>query len=268
MRSATNAHSGHLSGQNLERPAGRSAKAPSGSEDSFAGILLAMQDDPVRYFQTLTENYRQMSDSELLDLGGRPEQLTEVAQQALRDEMKLRKLNVRFESPVPSGSIPVPYHGNEDGIMRDGAGTQGSLGEEEPGAAEYTWKTLLRDCESNDQAGQLREVLMRHGIESWVRTVPAQTIDVMGPQIYVAADQLEQAQAIAALPIPQDILDDWNAVVPEFELPRCPKCGKTDAVALDGTDPVNTWFCEACEVEWTDPRPLAEGATGESSVPS
>ena len=223
-----------------------------------------MPDNPVQYFQDLTESYRRMSDPELLDLAEKPEDLTEVAQQILRDEMKLRKLSDRRPPRAGAGGLPVRYRDSGDRELRDGniqSGSEGSPDGEEDEGAEYTWKTLLRDCESNDQAGQLREALRRHGIESWVRLIPASSIDVAGPQVYVAADQLEQAQAIAAQPIPQDILDDWNAVVPEFQLPPCPQCGRTDAVALDGTDPVNAWSCEACEFEWTDPEPATDGAT-------
>ena len=68
----------------------------------------------------------------------------------------------------------------------------------------------------------------------------------------VAADQLEQARAIAAQPIPQEIIEESKTEVPEFELPVCPKCGAADPV-LEGVDPVNTWRCEACGYEWTEP---------------
>jgi uncharacterized Zn finger protein len=40
--------------------------------------------------------------------------------------------------------------------------------------------------------------------------------------------------------------------VPEFVLPKCPKCGAEDPV-LEGADPVNTWRCETCGKLWSEP---------------
>jgi len=191
-----------------------------------------MQDDPARYWQDLTENYRQMSDGELLELSAQPEDLTEIARQVLAEEMNRRKIEVRKPS-------------------------------------EPTVVVLLCDCESNDQAWYLFETLKSNGIESWVREVTAANADLRGPQVYVAADELEQAQAIAAQPIPQDIIDDWNEVVPEFELPICPRCGSKEGATLESADPVNAWGCEACGAEWTDPETAAaeDGSQEESSAP-
>jgi hypothetical protein len=49
--------------------------------------------------QRLQENYRGMSDGELLELAAKPEDLTEMAQQALRGEMAARKLKVAAAQP-------------------------------------------------------------------------------------------------------------------------------------------------------------------------
>jgi hypothetical protein len=231
-----------------------------------------MHDDPLRYWQDVTENYRQMSDGQLLQLAANPEDLTDVAQQVLRDEMRLRKLDQRQESP--SGSSPPRRSGHHiGGVFRDHyipSDSELPAGDEEDlePQPEYTWKTLLCDCESNDQAWQLREALKRHGIESWVRAVPAYSMDVLGPQLYVAADQLDAAQAIAAQPIPQDIIDDGNTQVPEFELPECPRCGSRDEITLEGTDPVNSWSCERCGAEWTDGEQSSESPTATTYPPA
>jgi hypothetical protein len=224
-----------------------------------------MEDEPLRYWQALTKNYRQMSDGELLELAGKPEDLTDVAQQALRDEMNERKLELT-RHPAPFVVLP-PVDFNPSAHFESVGGPFGDYrgplpDSEEPDSGtplEYTWKTLLSDCESNDHAWQLHEALKRHGLESWVRQVSPASTDIRGPQVYVAADQLDQAQAIAAQPIPQDIVDDWNAVVPEFELPVCPQCGSKDGATLESTDPVNAWYCESCGAEWSDPESAAEG---------
>lgn len=230
-------------------------------------ILLPMQDDPVRYWQDLTNNYRGMSDRELLELAERPEDLTEVAQQVLRDEMKLRKL----EKPRPFTSVPrtitvsrrnydvapspfVDSYADSYIVPSDSEDMDEHESDAYETSHEFTWKTLLCDCQSNDHALQLSAALRRHGIESWVRQISAYTTDLLNPQVYVAADQLEQARAVAAQPIPQDILDEWNTVVPEFELPACPGCGSKEEVVLQETVPLNVWLCEACGAEWTEPE--------------
>jgi hypothetical protein len=226
-----------------------------------------MHDDPSRYWQDLTDNYRRMSDGELLELAEKPEDLTEVARQVLRDEMKLRRLDQpRQASSNPRTTNATTPRKNGDRLAGTLAGSYPLPSnleiaddadndvDQEP-AWEFTWKTLLCDCESNEYAFQLRAALARHGIESWVTEVPANSTDVVGPQVHVAADQLEQAQAIAAQPIPQDIIDEWNIAVPEFEPPACPQCGSKEEVVLQGAEPVNAWLCEACGGEWNDPEP-------------
>ena len=222
-----------------------------------------MQDDPARYWQDLTENYRQMSDGELLELSAKPEDLTEIARQVLRDEINRRKIEVRKSSPPtvrrPQLDFnPSTHFDRVGGPFRDHHAPVPDLEEtDDEIPREYTWKVLLCDCESNDHARYLFETLKRNGIESWVREVSPASTDLRGPQVYVAADELEQAQAIATQPIPQDIIDDWNEVVPEFELPICPQCGSKEGATLESADPVNAWFCEACGAEWTDPDAAA-----------
>src|SRR5205814_7569942 len=172
-----------------------------------------MQEDPVRYFQDLTENYRQMSDGELIELAEKPEDLTDVAQQVLRDEMNKRRLERRQPSVVqPRTDIDSSAHFDlVGGPFTDFHASAPEFEAPEDGepAPEYSWKTLLRDCQSNDQALQLSAALMRHGIESWVKQF----------QVYVAADQLGQAQAVDAQPIPQAIVEEWHAVLTQFDLP-------------------------------------------------
>ena len=217
------------------------------------------QEDPVRYWKDLTANYRQMSDGELLQLSENPEELTEIARQVLRDEMKLRKLETgrspvtgRLPDPVPRRQVDL-VSGNPLYLREDSSDTAAVDDVQFP-PHEYTWKTWLCDCESNQHAWQVSALLTRNGIESWVRAVPPQSMDTVGPQVEVAADQLEQARALIAQPIPQDIIDDVNAEVPEFEVPDCPRCGTKDEVMLESAVPVNSWICEACGAEWSDPQ--------------
>jgi hypothetical protein len=114
---------------------------------------------------------------------------------------------------------------------------------EDGGPREYTWKTVLCECETSAQARQLCETLRQVGIESW--------IEMTNARVLVAADQLDRARAIAANPIPQEIADRFKSEVPEYEPPVCPKCGASDPV-LEAVDPENAWQCEQCGEQWTE----------------
>lgn len=231
-----------------------------------------MQDDPLRYWQDLTDRYRLMSDGELLSLAEKPEDLTDTAQQVLRDEMKLRKLVLTTPKPAP----PVKAKG-EARIRLEPTSYRYEFSRDETdqseGPREYTWKTKLCDCETGLQAMQLAEALRRAGIDCWIQTsrTSADIMDLTYPRILVAADQLEQAQAVAAQPIPQDIIDEsleeQKAEPQDFEAPRCPNCGAPDPV-LESADPLNVWLCESCGAEWSDPEPASADQTAPESAPS
>jgi hypothetical protein len=217
-----------------------------------------MQSNPLEEWQRLTETYGQKYDEELLELAAGSADLTEVAQQVLRDEMKKRGLDwpgAADKPPIMRGfpaerrSIPgvdLPDSEDADSEEVDRGGDP---------AHEYTWKTLLCECEDQAEAWQIREVLRRAGIESWAeqpgRFSQYAQLDFTNPRILVAADQLEEARAIAAQPIPQEIVDLSEIAPPEFEPPACPKCGASDPV-LENAEPVNAWKCEACGNEWLE----------------
>jgi hypothetical protein len=209
-----------------------------------------MQRDTLADWQSLTQLYREMSDDELYALDADVADLTEVAQQVLRDEMRSRRLNrqpVATEEPSLSES-PAPPQWNPSG---DAPGPGGESGQSDsPG--EYTWKVPLCECDDPERAWQIQEVLREAGIESWIeapRSIGA--LDMGIHPILVAADQLEQANAILAGPIPQAIVDQSRMQMPDFEPPVCPKCGAKDPV-LVSVNPFNTWRCETCGKQWTD----------------
>ncbi len=106
-------------------------------------------------------------------------------------------------------------------------------------------------------------MLRRAGIESWIQRPGARFVvpwvDVLGVgdlQINVAADQLEQARAVVAQPIPQDIIDEHTEeeATPAYEIPACPKC-KAEDPTLESVEPSNNWLCESCGHTWSDPIP-------------
>lgn len=229
-----------------------------------------MQEDPVRYFQDVTENYRQMSDGELLELAEKPEDLTEVAQQVLRAEIRRRRLDERGSPTAREIAGPAPRK-NFDLIGGPLAAPQVVPSESEASSEEdeqlldYTWKTLLCECNELVEARQLGEALKRAGIESWIEGLTSYGAGIGGPRVMVAADQLEHARAIAGQPIPADILEESQIDVPEFAVPVCPKCGAHDPV-LESVDPVNAWLCEACGAEWSEPGQTTNEDTDEENA--
>jgi ribosomal protein S27E len=228
-----------------------------------------MQADPIQEWQRLTEHYREMSDDELHELADDIGNLTETAQQVLRSEMRSRGLGeMQASNRTPEKwwaadafrSPESKVRRNSDPIFGGAAAVFGNHApetvpetpgaeDEDAGQHEYTWKTVLCDCDTNGQAKELSSALQRAGIDSWIQ----QSIEFgrSYARVLVAADQLDQARAIAAQPIPQEIVDE-STEVPEFVEPKCPKCGSDDVV-LKGVDPRNTWQCEQCGEQWTEP---------------
>jgi hypothetical protein len=203
-----------------------------------------MQNDPGAEWQRLTRVYHEKSDEELLELAEEFGNLTETAQQVLRDEMRKRKL----EAPQTASDKTSEREADTS------AGNSDDGDAEEP--VEYTWKTPLCECSEYEQAWQIAEVLRRAGIQSWpdrpgssfgTKTVASDWIRVL-----VAADQLEDARAVIAKPIPQDIIHQSRVKVEDFEPPMCPKCGAADPT-LESIEPSNRWACENCGARWSDP---------------
>lgn len=217
-----------------------------------------MQNDPRAEWQRLTETYSNMYDEELLELRADSENLTEQARQVLGDELRKRGLDVsRNAERLPNSRLgwaagaPVADPGVAE-LLSDISETDESL-EPQP---EFTWKTPLCECGGQEEAWQIREVLRRAGIESWVEAPggsfsPYSGLDQSAPRILVPADRLEEARALATRPIPKEIVEQSQLQTPEFELPVCPKCGAGDPV-LEDVDPSNRWLCEACGSQWTE----------------
>ena len=216
-----------------------------------------MQGNPAADWQRLTEHYREMSDVELLELAAYIVDLTETAQQVLRNEMNYRSLD------MPRPSVEAPNPSDPPAIRRWASSITpdtGSVESSDPGSLdddnrpnEFTWKTMLCECDDRKQAWQIYEVLRQAEIESWIEQPGSRySLEFSYPRVLVAADQLEEARQIATRPIPQDIIDLSEMDSPEFETPKCPKCGAEDPV-LESVEPTNAWLCEACGAQWADP---------------
>jgi ribosomal protein L37AE/L43A len=219
-----------------------------------------MHDNPSQDWQGLAENYRLMLDGELEELAASFGDLTETAQQVLRNELKNRSMaepGAKAASPAKPGA-PAGLRWASTVDADAALGQSQEADQDEDGAArEYNWKTQLCECETTEQALQIREMLRRAGIDSWVEK-PGTRWSVFSPRVVVAADQLEQAIEIARQPIPRDIIEQSTAEVPEYVAPKCPSCGDEDPV-LESADLTNSWLCEACGKQWTEPAADADG---------
>jgi hypothetical protein len=210
-----------------------------------------MQIDRAAEWQRLTPLYREMCDEELLGLAAAMSDLTEMAQQVLRDELRRRGISAKPEQPSAQSSKRDAFLPPSQWETAMNLPAAENSEEDADSATEYTWKTLLCECGSREEAWQIYEVLRRAGIDSWIQAPGSRAIDLTGPRVVVAADQLDQAREIAARPIPQDIVDASKETLPEFEPPKCPRCGAADP-ALESADPVNAWRCELCARRWTE----------------
>src|ERR1700757_3909229 len=213
-----------------------------------------MQQDPMEEGRRLTTLYSEMGDIEIRELAHQINDLTDTAQQILRDELKKRGISEKSSNSHSTNreargndSAEVHWDSAEDSCQDADGGVA------EIGSVEYTWKTGLCRCDSIDEAAQRGEMLRRAGIDSWVQRpgsrfiVPWLELGAGDLQINVAADQLERAHAIMAQPIPQDIIDELKAedAAPAYEVPICPKCRAEDPT-LESVEPSNNWLCESC----------------------
>jgi hypothetical protein len=206
-----------------------------------------MQTDPMEMWRQLTRNYAEMSEGELVNLAEDFGDLTEMARQALRDEMRKRGLG------DPGDYAP----GNEGTARHQGRLPSAADGEDGP-SDEFVWKNVLCQCGSREEAWQVRETLKRAGIDNWAdgqqslyTPLPDMGAGGQKIRILVASDNLEAARAVLSDPIPPDIVEQSKAEGQMYEPPVCPGCGAADPV-LENVDPVNAWKCEVCGKEWTE----------------
>jgi hypothetical protein len=219
-----------------------------------------MQPNPAQEYQRLSRLYNEMSEGELEELAAGFSDLTEFAQPILRDEMKKRGLGDPSAIQAAAAQAKTTFGGWTQSADPDG---DDEVTDDADAPVAYTWKTPLCECEGKDQAFQTSEVLRRAGIESWIdqpgSTFGTRSVATNVIRILVAADQLEEARALIAEPIPQDIIDQSREKPEDFVPPTCPKCGAEDPT-LESVDPTNSWLCESCGAQWRDST-TADAAT-------
>jgi hypothetical protein len=208
-------------------------------------------------WRRLSALYGEMGEVEIRELAGQINDLTLTAQQILRDEMNKRGISdepsaTRLRRPC-AGFV----HWDQE---QDTAADPNGEASEEDRPKDYTWKVALCRCDSLDEAAARSEMLSRAGIDSWIQrpgsrfVIPWLEMGAGDIQINVAADQLDEARAIAAQPVPQDIIDQLKEddAAPAYQLPVCPKCRAADPT-LESVEPSNHWLCESCGHTWSDP---------------
>lgn len=221
-----------------------------------------MQQDPLEEWRRLTTLYSEMGDIEIRDLVDQINDLMPNAQQILRDELKKRGI----VEPGPSGSpfpSSSPQHARDRRTISHFVPASAEVTrseqeeeEEDDGPREYTWKTLLCECQDLAEAKAVATMLMGAGIESWIERPQQYYVDPSSPCVKVAADQLEHAKAVLAQPVPQELIEEQRELeaAPAYEIPVCPKC-KAEDPTLESVEPSNNWLCESCGYTWSDPIP-------------
>src|ERR1700722_9710528 len=117
-----------------------------------------MQTDPLEEWRRLTALYAEMGDVEIRELADQINDLTESAQQVLRDEMKKRRLD---DEANPS-KTPRQIRNSEFDV--DGSHSIVDDADEQPDAeksgspVEYSWKTPVCECETGEEAWQRSEM--------------------------------------------------------------------------------------------------------------
>ena len=242
-----------------------------------AAILLLMQTNPAEEWQRLTEHYRGMFDGELEQMAASPDDLTETAQQVLRNELRNRGMaepetktkTSLIRDSEPNAPEGIRWASAIDPDAGAGSGSEDHLPDGpdfdagDGASAEFSWKTPLCECDSKEQALAICEMLRQAKLDCWYEG-PGQGWSIGAPRVIVSADQLEEARQIASQPIPQSVLDDLRTVVPEYEAPRCPDCHAEDPV-LESAEPTNNWLCEACGRQWSEPVAAEEGQSAPTS---
>lgn len=212
-----------------------------------------MQSDPMQVWRTLTSHYAEMTDGELLNLAADFGDLTDIARDVLRDEMRKRGLGDPQQTEALQQNVP-----NEAGRQTNNPGDR-------PDSPEaFVWKAQLWDCGGEDEAWQICEALRSAGIESWIdnsrtysSSLPVEAgmpLDMSGSRIrvFVAADRLEEARSVLARTNPGNTTNKANNGQEDYEAPACPTCGAADPI-LEGIEPSNCWRCEICGRQWSDP---------------
>ena len=191
--------------------------------------------------QRLVETYAGMSDAELQNLARRPESLTDVAWEALDDELDRRDLEL-LEEDAPED--------HEELELRE--------------------LVTIRQFRDLPEALLAKGSLESSGIECFLADENLVRLDwfisnfIGGIKLNVRAADAENARNILDEPILEGLYVQGIGL---YEQPRCPKCQSLDVSFQELDRPIAymsaflrvpvpvqrpAWRCHACDAEWKD----------------
>ena len=209
--------------------------------------------DPAGEWLRLSEHYRQLSDDELVGLARQTSELTDVAQQALAQEIANRRLKIPPEEFAgPRSPEPQPDSA-EDG---------------ESPYAEDRELVVICTVWSLADAVKLQRLLDTAGIPFYMGPEKATGVDAVtsdfanGLSVQIMQVGVPWARQVLQQYFPADEPPEKKAAESDTLAIRCPKCHSTEVVFEDlvrglgdseGKPPSKfKWTCDSCGHEWED----------------
>ena len=205
--------------------------------------------DEERERRRLAANYAGMTDGELQRLARHAESLTELAWEALEDELDRRHIDSEHEFPDDESNDP-------SGAKRERVEVQELL--------------TLRQFRDLPEALLAKGSLESAGIECFLADENLVRLDwfisnfIGGIKLNVHAADFENARKLLDEPILEGL---YVQGVGLYEQPRCPKCRSLDVNFQELDRPIaymsvflhvpiplqrSAWRCHACDAEWDD----------------
>jgi DNA-directed RNA polymerase subunit M/transcription elongation factor TFIIS len=216
--------------------------------------------DPAGEWLRLSEHYRQLSDDELVDLGRQTSELTDVAQQALAQEIANRRLKIQPEEPAAQRS-PVSLPDSDE--------------DAESPYTEDRELVLICTVWSLADALKLQRLLDTAGIPFYLGPEKATGVDAAtsnfanGLSVQIMQVGVPWARQVLQQYFPADEPPEEKADESDNLAIHCPKCHSTQVVFEDlDRGPENSegkpsskfkWNCDSCSHEWEDDGLVTEG---------
>jgi hypothetical protein len=198
-------------------------------------------------WRRLAALYAEQSDLELEGLREDFDGLTDVAQGALRDEMKRRGI---WE--VAAAAALVGEAGDDEAVLA-AAEERAVVGWGGPGdlIAGGAW---VCECEDKRQEALCQFMLERAGIRSEIEPASSGKFGLSYSRVHVAPSEVERARQVLAEPLSPGEIQEFERAREEaasFDAPVCKGCG-SDEVMLELNDAGNEWVCPDCGNRWEE----------------
>jgi protein-S-isoprenylcysteine O-methyltransferase Ste14 len=184
-------------------------------------------------YRRLSDLYAIESDEKLLHLRLSFDELTEVAQSALRDELTERDLWSTDQA-------------------KTGDDHQPSSATDEPADPNSVSSSIpVWEAKSPEEAEVICHLLKLANIAAVARPLRSQIVRVV--EVHVVPEHAEKALTILSSGVPKEVVRELASefTLEKFVIPRCPCCSSTDVV-LESVGNTNHWSCGKCESRWKD----------------